>query len=1072
MSGAATRRGERGGNGGPASEAPRLWISASAGSGKTYALSTRYLRLLFDGVGVESIVATTFTRAAAGEILDRVLRRLAEGVIDEAARRELADALNRPGIDAPRCRRVLQRLLKELHRVRIGTIDSLFGQVARCFSFELQFPAAWQVGDESETAPMCTEAIAELFRRTDIEAAGRMVHMLAKGDSHRGVASLAKEAVQLGYDAYRDATEGAWNAIEQYIPARRRNAPPIDAIIERIRAAIEAGDPPLDKRMVNGVEKDLEKAAAADWGALLSGGLAARVVAGELQYYGKDIPDWLVEVYRPLVEHAVAELLHLLQYQTQGYQLVLSEFARIFEELKLQQGMFSFDDISWSLGEFFGRSESGPEQLAFRLDSRAQHWLLDEFQDTSAQQWRVLRQMALAGLAHEPSSFFCVGDVKQAIYGWRGGSARIFAEMRKDEALGELQSKQLNVSWRSAPPIIEILNETFSNIDRHPMADDYPALKRWAEEFPRHETQRVELAGHAAVHVTGEASNEEDNGASTDSLVTARMVEVVDELVQQAPACRVAVLVRKNAMVAQARNVLRSAGIEASEEGGNPLSDSLAVSWVLALLQLADHPHDRAARFHLATGPLGEMVHFTDYADDDRAEQLALEVRRRLAGEGYGRAIGSWCTRLAAHVGPRDARRLEKLMLRAFQYEDQATLRPSDFCRRIKAERVADRGGAGVRVMTIHRSKGLEFDAVVLPELHRRFSPSRERLATFRPTPSGKIERVFRYPNKQTRPLLPAVLQEDCERNMVGWTDEWLALLYVAMSRAKHALHLIVPPPGKNPSQTWAGLLQAALAGEQRWEPGTTPYELGDAAWYEQVAWEPQTESPETPPIVPSAIELAATSRRRARRPRVSPSRLHGAPARAVAARAAPRQDAAVTGSVIHFWLEQIEWIESHTIDAQVAIDGARRAFPQVADDRLNEWFALLQQWLEQEPLCTWLHRSAYDEPSRIELPEDVCRHVVRWDVETERPLQMLTPQDELLTGSIDRLVLGRDAQGEVVLAQVIDYKTDRIDGPQRLRERMEHYAPQLDAYRFAVAQLYGLPTDHVHTKLLFLRTT
>ena len=106
---------------------PNVVIRASAGTGKTYQLSNRYLQLAADGQPPEQVLASTFARKAAGEILGRVLVRLAEAALDETARRELTRAIERE-LSPADCHRLLKKLVGELHRLRIGTLDSFFVQ--------------------------------------------------------------------------------------------------------------------------------------------------------------------------------------------------------------------------------------------------------------------------------------------------------------------------------------------------------------------------------------------------------------------------------------------------------------------------------------------------------------------------------------------------------------------------------------------------------------------------------------------------------------------------------------------------------------------------------------------------------------------------------------------------------------------------------------------------------------------------------------------------------------------------------------------------------------------------------
>lgn len=108
---------------------------------------------------------------------------------------------------------------------------------------------------------------------------------------------------------------------------------------------------------------------------------------------------------------------------------------------------------------------TGPGRLCidYRLDCRLDHWLIDEFQDTSDVQWSVLQNL-VDEVIQDPDrqrTFFCVGDVKQAIYGWRGGNPYLFRRIR--EQYGDvIQEESLDQSFRSCPPIIHTINRVFS----------------------------------------------------------------------------------------------------------------------------------------------------------------------------------------------------------------------------------------------------------------------------------------------------------------------------------------------------------------------------------------------------------------------------------------------------------------------------------------------------------------------------------------------------------------------------------------------------------------------------------
>src|SRR3954468_7673920 len=112
-------------------------ILASAGSGKTYALTNRFVQLLAGGASAERIVALTFTRKAAGEFFDEILNKLARAAAHPPAAETLARELNAAHLTAPDFLRMLRGVVDAMHRLRLGTLDSFFARMARGFPFEL-----------------------------------------------------------------------------------------------------------------------------------------------------------------------------------------------------------------------------------------------------------------------------------------------------------------------------------------------------------------------------------------------------------------------------------------------------------------------------------------------------------------------------------------------------------------------------------------------------------------------------------------------------------------------------------------------------------------------------------------------------------------------------------------------------------------------------------------------------------------------------------------------------------------------------------------------------------------------
>ena len=179
---------------------PRDLVLASAGTGKTYTLSTRIIALLLRGAPPESLLASTFTRKAAGEILGRVLSRLAVAVLDPDQARRLAQEValevaleapnpeNVPGGDEA-CRifsQLLRGLVRELHRINVGTLDSFFVRIAGSFAGDLGMPPDWVISDEPTARRLESEALQEVLAGADPAEMAEMVRMTMRGESGRG----------------------------------------------------------------------------------------------------------------------------------------------------------------------------------------------------------------------------------------------------------------------------------------------------------------------------------------------------------------------------------------------------------------------------------------------------------------------------------------------------------------------------------------------------------------------------------------------------------------------------------------------------------------------------------------------------------------------------------------------------------------------------------------------------------------------------------------------------------------------------------------------------------------------
>jgi ATP-dependent exoDNAse (exonuclease V) beta subunit len=180
-------------------------IKASAGTGKTYRLSNRYIGILFHGVYPETILASTFTRKAAGEILERILTRLAGAALSDKKHVELNEALQHDGLpkclDAAALQTMTANLARNLYKLRISTLDSLFNQLATVFSLELGLPPGWSILDEAAFSRIVQEAVGDVLAFSERNEAKNLLHLFNKGETNpkitEGLVELAKKYMPL-----------------------------------------------------------------------------------------------------------------------------------------------------------------------------------------------------------------------------------------------------------------------------------------------------------------------------------------------------------------------------------------------------------------------------------------------------------------------------------------------------------------------------------------------------------------------------------------------------------------------------------------------------------------------------------------------------------------------------------------------------------------------------------------------------------------------------------------------------------------------------------------------------------
>ena len=1034
-------------------------IQALAGSGKTQLLAYRFLRLMKLGADPTTILATTFSRKAAGEIRDRIVKMLSDAILSEEGFHQLVKGVPElnPDLEAGQkeCAILLQQLVSTIHRLNIGTIDSFFVRTALAFSDTLELSQGWTILDEVHKDQVFSEAIRRLTRDSGKTKQLATMLRLSKSGAKVPINKTVNGIKNDSYSSVRGAEEHVWIWGEQ-LPTLKVKAVEV-AISEMEALQVQNGN------QIKALNKAIENIQRGDWKSFLTAGIAPKIIDGSLLYFNKDVEDGVEEAYQPLIAHGFGVMANRMLAKNKNTYELMQELNICWLDAKHHRGLYSFDDVTFQLSN--SEIMHKLEELQFRLDGSIDHMLVDEFQDTSLTQWKVLEPLVHEiNQATNDRSLFFVGDVKQSLYGFRGGEPALLRGLEKE--LIHAQTTRLDASWRCTPPILDAVNTIFENVENANLLTEHApeAAQIWSNDFVPHSSAKPiqALAGFADIQVAGV-----DPDKTNLQLCVDKVVEVVSKIHTDAPAATIGILVRSNTkqQIQRIVHALRSSefDVPASEFGGNPLTDSPAVTLILSALLMADDSCNSVHTFQVASSPLGTYLGLSYPVDKTKVDVLSSSIRRKLLDTGYATLINEYAEQLIEHVDDRERLRLWQLVEFAEAYAPDKTLRPTEFVRIVREVPVSDPASSQVQVMTIHKSKGLSFDAVVVCDFDQAIwkTPDMMEIHT---NPCKDPVRVGLYASDYLDVVIPEYkeMREESKRAQV---NDAICLLYVAMTRAKRAMHIILPcrETAKAHYKKLDGLL-LQLLGEPQAQDANSVVWTADGSnpnWVDD--FQSQIEQIKTD-IEPFAI-LAPDNASEIGKgiATASPSSLEGGGKVDIGERFAGGTNMAFDlGTITHTWFEDIEWLtEIPAIELlleSAPIEEASRVCSSELESAANRCIHALQS----DEITQLLTRPM--EPVEVYLEQDFVLRVEKGEQFTNVTMHEATD----IRGSIDRLVVYKDDAGSIIRAEVIDWKTDSIDSGE-LEHKIMHYAPQLSSYRLAASKLLGIDRDHITTKLVFI---
>ncbi len=720
-------------------------LKASAGSGKTFALSVRFLALLFKGANPSEILTLTFTKKATAEMKERILDYLKilqqENLENEKEKsqnilKELEEKYHLdPSLVQNSAQKIYQRFLNA--EIRISTIDAFFQSILRKFCWFVGLSANFEVNEDTKAHQQQLNAsFLSALNNEQLEELSVFIAQCLSYDSYTS-------------DSILERLRFLKNKLYLFEPDKKELIFDEKGFLEKLRN--------LNQQIQN-IETASNEAKKAikcdDFRGFLNSSLTWLEKKSEYRYF-KKFKDEI-----PTLESECEEIENDLKRYYEARESALFEkfpkFIQLYDKATSKIQALDFDAIKDKVHALLNGYEEMPaEFFYFRLDSRIVHILIDEFQDTSLNDYKILAPFideikAGIGQAKWQRSVFFVGDVKQSIYAFRGSFSSLFESVAKD-----FYHDNLPFNHRSSPLIINYVNTIFKK------AYQNSPTTYLEQKYPKASNNKHATDGYVKVSLVAD---------ERELLLEQILQEAKNLLEHRIEPKDITILCATNDDALEIKNYLQEnlSAIRPSTESSANLSQFVESKIIKNALKyaLAEEPYKPFYKH--------SVLKLAGYLHDDAIALVGFDPKKESVA-GFVWKVMEWfelygecaqiCLELA--VGCEDA---------------------NEFLEKLEAKEIASFKAEGAQIMTIHKSKGMQFPYVIVCE--RLGKPKSNNSNQFLEEYSG-TELTRLYYRMKNREVVDKDYARALDKEETAKDHEETNVYYVAFTRAELGLIVV-----------------------------------------------------------------------------------------------------------------------------------------------------------------------------------------------------------------------------------------------------------------------------------------